>query len=160
MRDLLGREAADPHAAQAVEMFCYQARKFVAAMASALGGLDTFVFTAGVGTNAPEIRQRICHGLDFMGIRIDAARNESNAAVISPDDSPVTVRVMKTDEELMIARHTHRLLNEGIANLKIENCEIVNCKLTYGFPSRQFPILNLQFSLHFPRTNPLRPQNP
>jgi len=112
MRDLLGREAADPLAAQAVEMFCYQAKKFVAAMASTLGGLDTFVFTAGVGENAPEIRQRICQGLDFMGIHIDPARNEANAPIISTDQSPVTVRVIKTDEELTIARHTYKLLNE------------------------------------------------
>ena len=67
MRDLLSREAADPHAAQAVEMFCYQARKFVAAMATTLGGLDTFVFTAGVGTNAPKVRRRICSGLGIHG---------------------------------------------------------------------------------------------
>ena len=111
MRDLLNREAADPHAAQAVEMFCYQARKFVAAMATTLGGLDTFVFTAGVGTNAPEVRGRICTGLEFMGIHIDPARNEANAAIISTDQSPVTVRVMRTDEELTIARHTFKLLN-------------------------------------------------
>ncbi len=111
MRDLLSHEAADPHAAEAIEMFCYQARKFVAAMASVLGGLDTFVFTAGVGTYAPEIRQRICTGLEFMGIHIDAARNEANAAVISTDNGPVTVRVIKTDEELTIARHTYKFLN-------------------------------------------------
>ena len=111
MRDLLNREPTDPHAAQAIEMYCYQARKYVAAMASVLAGLDTFVFTAGVGTNAPKIRQRICTGLEFMGIHIDPARNEANAAVISTDDSPVTVRVMKTDEELTIARHTYKFLN-------------------------------------------------
>lgn len=111
MRDLLGRESTDPHAAQAVEMYCYQARKFVAAMASTLGGLDSFVFTAGVGTNAPEVRQRICAGLEFMGIHLDADRNQSNAPVISSDQSPVTVRVMKTDEELTIARHTYKFLN-------------------------------------------------
>ena len=111
MRDLLGRESTDPHAAQAVEMYCYQARKFVAAMASTLGGLDSFVFTAGVGANAPEVRQRICAGLDFMGIHLDADRNQANAPVISTDQSPVTVRVMKTDEELTIARHTYKFLN-------------------------------------------------
>jgi acetate kinase len=110
MRDLLDRQAADPHIAQAVEMYCYQARKFVAAMASTLGGLDTFVFTAGVGANAPEIRRRICQGLEFMGIHVDPIRNEANAPVISPDASLVTVRVMKTDEESMIARHTYKLL--------------------------------------------------
>jgi acetate kinase len=111
MRDLLEREPTDAHAAQAIEMYCYQARKFVAAMASTLAGLDTFVFTAGVGTNAPEIRQRICSGLEFMGVRLDPTRNAANAPIISTDDSPVTVRVMKTDEELMIARHTYKLLN-------------------------------------------------
>lgn len=111
MRDLLSRETSDPHAAQAVEMYCYQARKFVASMASTLGGLDTFVFTAGVGANAPEVRERICTGLEFMGICLDPARNQSNAPVISTDDSPVTVRVMKTDEELTIARHTYKFLN-------------------------------------------------
>lgn len=110
MRDLLTYEAADPHAAQAVEMFCYQARKYVGAMATTLGGLDTFVFTAGVGANAPKIRQRICQGLEFMGIHIDPARNEANAPIISTDESPVTVRVMKTNEELTIVRHTYNLL--------------------------------------------------
>ena len=110
MRDLLGREGEDSHAAQAVELFCYQAKKYVGAMAAALSGLDTLVFTAGVGANAPDIRARICRGLEFLGIRLDAARNAAGAPVISVDGSPVTVRVMKTDEELMIARHTHQLL--------------------------------------------------
>jgi acetate kinase len=110
MRDLLNREAADPNIAQAIELYCYQARKHMAALASTLGGLDTLVFTAGVGANSPVIRQRICSGLDFMGIHLDAARNNSGEAVISPDGNPVTVRVMKTDEELMIARHTYRAL--------------------------------------------------
>jgi acetate kinase len=110
MSDLLRHEASDPHAAQAVEMFCYQAKKFLGAMVAVLGGLDTLIFTGGVGTNAPAIRQRICQGLEFMGIRMDGGRNETNAAVISAEGSPATVRVMKTDEELMIARHTARLL--------------------------------------------------
>jgi acetate kinase len=110
MRDLLGREATEPNAAQAIEMYCYQARKHLAALAAALGGLDTLVFTAGVGANSPVIRQRICTGLEFMGVRLDAARNDAGAPIISPDGSPVTVRVMKTDEELMIARHTYRVL--------------------------------------------------
>jgi acetate kinase len=110
MRDLLSHEAEDPHAAQAVELYCYQARKYVGAMAATLGGLDTFVFTAGVGANAPRIRSRICRGLEFLGIRLDSARNAAGAPVISVDGSPVTVRVMKTDEELMIARHTQELI--------------------------------------------------
>jgi acetate kinase len=113
MRELLGREATDAHAAQAVEMFCYQAKKFLAAMAAVLGGLDTMVFTAGVGANAPAVRRRICQGLEFMGISLDSSLNEAGAAVISGPSSPVTVRVMQTDEELMIARHTYRLLCES-----------------------------------------------
>ncbi len=113
MRDLLAREADDPHAAQAVAMFCYQAKKYVGALAAVLGGLDTLVFTAGIGARAPVIRARICEGLEFLGIRLDAGRNDSNAPVISSDGSSVKVRVMKTDEELMIARHTRNLLNDG-----------------------------------------------
>jgi acetate kinase len=111
MRDLLDREAGDPHAAQAVAMFCYQAKKHLAAMASVLGGLDTLVFTAGIGANSPLIRGRICDGMEFMGIKLEAGRNQANAGVISCDGSPVTVHVMKTDEELMIARHTRKLIS-------------------------------------------------
>ena len=113
MHDLLRREANDPQAAEAIELFCYQAKKFLAAMAAVLGGLETLVFTAGIGSGAPEIRWRICQGLEFMGIRLDSGRNDANAAVISCDGSPVTVRVMKTDEELMIARHTYNVLRSA-----------------------------------------------
>lgn len=113
MSDLLAREADDPHAAQAVDMFCYQAKKHLAAMAAVLGGLDTLVFTAGIGAYSPAIRRRICQGMEFMGIELDSSRNEANAPVISSDGSPVTVRAMKTDEELMIARHTRKMICEG-----------------------------------------------
>ncbi len=113
MRDLLQRASEDPHAAQAVELFCYQARKFLGALAAALGGLETLVFTAGIGAGSPSIRQRICEGLEFLGIRLDADRNLAGGPVISRDQSPVTVRVMKTDEELVIARHTCDLLRKG-----------------------------------------------
>jgi acetate kinase len=106
MHDLLARESTDPHAAEAIELFCYQARKFVGALAASLGGLDTLIFTAGIGEHAATVRRRICTGLAFLGIQVDPRRNEAHAPVISPDDSPVTVRVMKTDEDLMIARHT------------------------------------------------------
>jgi acetate kinase len=111
MHDLLQHEASDPNAAQAIELFCYQAKKHLAAMAAAIGGLETLVFTAGIGSGAPPIRWRICQGLEFMGIRLDAGRNDANAPVISCDGSPVTVRVMKTDEELMIARHTYNVVS-------------------------------------------------
>lgn len=110
MRDLLSRAASDPHAAEAIHLYCYTARKALGGLAVALGGLDTLVFTAGIGENAAAIRWRIAEGLQLLGIELDAARNESNAPVISTDASRVTVRVMKTNEELMIARHTNALL--------------------------------------------------
>ncbi len=114
VRDLLGREAEDPHAAEAIELYCYLARKHLGALAAVLGGLDTLVFTAGVGTYAPTIRARICRGMEFLGIRLDAERNAANAAVISAADSPATVRVMKTDEESIIARHTWKMLDKEL----------------------------------------------
>ena len=110
MQDLLGREATDPHAAEAIQLFCYSAKKYLGAYAAALGGLDTIVFTGGIGENAATIRQRICSDLDFLGIKIDAARNNANAPLISADDAKVRVRVIKTNEDLMIARHTARLI--------------------------------------------------
>jgi acetate kinase len=115
MRDLLAREARDVRAAEAVALFCYQAKKWVGAFAAALGGLDTLVFSAGIGENAPEVRARICEGLGFLGIRLDPARNQENEAVISADASQVVVRVIRTDEELMIARSACRLLGLGSA---------------------------------------------
>jgi acetate kinase len=110
MRDLLAQEDQEPQARLAVDLFCYIASKHLGALAAALGGLDTLIFTAGIGENAPAIRQRICQQLGYMGIQIDATRNEASAAIISPDRAPVTVRVMHTDEDLMIARHTHALI--------------------------------------------------
>jgi acetate kinase len=110
MRDLLSREAADVRAAEAVALFCYQAKKWLGAFAAALGGLDTLVFSAGIGERSAPIRARICEGLAFLGIDLHDARNVAHAAVISTDGSRVTVRVMRTDEELMIARSVSRVL--------------------------------------------------
>jgi acetate kinase len=110
MEDLLAREATDPRAADAVALFCYQARKFIGALSAALSGLDTLVFTAGIGQHSPAIRARICDGLGYLGLQLDAARNAMHAPVISCDASRVVVRVIPTDEDLMIARHTHRLI--------------------------------------------------
>jgi acetate kinase len=110
MQDLLAREATDPRAAEAVTLFCYQARKFIGALTAALGGLGTLVFTAGIGQHAAVIRARICDGLEYLGLHLDAARNAVHAPVISSDASRVVVRVIPTDEDLMIARHTHRLI--------------------------------------------------
>ena len=111
MQELLEKEGADPHAAQAVELFCYQVRKFIGALTTVLGGLDTLVFTGGIGEHAAPIRQRICAGLDFLGIKLEKESNEAHAPVISSNEnSRVVVRVIPTDEDLMIARHTRVLL--------------------------------------------------
>jgi acetate kinase len=111
MRDLLTRESADTRAAEAVALFCYQARKWIGAYAAALGGLDTLVFAGGIGENSPVVRQRICDGLGFLGVELDAAANASAEPVISSARGRVQVRVIRTDEELMIARSVSRFLN-------------------------------------------------
>jgi acetate kinase len=110
VRDLLARESRDRRAAEALELFCYQARKWIGAYAAALGGLDTLVFSGGIGENAPVIRHRICRGLDFLGVELDARRNGRSAPLISSPAGRVKVRVIRTDEELMIARSAVRLL--------------------------------------------------
>jgi len=113
LRDLCAQEASDARAAEAVALFCYQVRKWIGSFAAALGGLDTLVFAAGIGENAPLIRERICDGLGFLGIELNQQRNAKNAPVISPDAGRVKVRVIPTDEELMIARSVTRVLNLG-----------------------------------------------
>ncbi len=110
MADLIERQAKDVRAAEAVEFFCYQARKWIGAFAAVLGGLDTLVFAGGIGENAEEVRARICNGLGFLGIELDAGQNGANALVISTESSKVAVRVIRTDEELMIARSVYRIL--------------------------------------------------
>ncbi len=104
MRELLAQESHDVRAAEAVALFCYQAKKWIGSFAAALGGLDTLVFAGGIGENAPVVRARICDGLGFLGIELNEARNMETAGVISKDASQATVRVIRTDEELMIAR--------------------------------------------------------
>jgi acetate kinase len=113
MRDLLAVEANDKRAEQAVALFCYQAMKWIGSYAAALGGLDTLVFAGGIGENAPVVRERICRGLGFLGIRLSRRRNAENAAVISTAASRATVRVIRTDEELVIARSVCRALKLG-----------------------------------------------
>jgi acetate kinase len=110
LRDLCANESSDIHASLAIELFCYQAKKWIGAFAAALGGLDTLVFSAGIGENAPLIRARICDGLGFLGIKIDRRRNAKNEPVVSSAAGRVKVRVIRTDEELMIARSVTRLL--------------------------------------------------
>ena len=110
MRDLLALAATDVRAAEAVELFCYQTRKWIGSYAAALGGLDTLVFSGGIGENAAVIRQRICSGLAFLGIVLDAARNAHNEDIVSADTSRVMIRVIKTNEELEIAKAVCQLL--------------------------------------------------
>jgi acetate kinase len=110
MRDLLAQESSDARAADAVALFCYQARKWIGALAAVLGGLDTLVFSAGIGERSPVVRARICDGLGFLGIALDEARNEANDPVVSKADGPVTVRVIPTDEEREIAESVSQLV--------------------------------------------------
>jgi acetate kinase len=104
MRDLLDHETQDVRAAEAVAIFCYQIKKWIGAFAAALGGLDTLVFAGGIGENAPTVRTRICDGLGFLGIEIEETLNAANQGVISTAASRVAVRVIRTDEERMIAK--------------------------------------------------------
>jgi acetate kinase len=110
MRDLLAARDSDARAADAVELFCYQARKHLCALSSTLGGLDTIVFSGGIGEKAPEIRAAICGGLEFLGLKVDPARNVRGVHVISTDGSRITIRIIATDEEIVIARFVHLLL--------------------------------------------------
>jgi acetate kinase len=108
MRDLLNCETQDVRAAEAIALFCYQIKKWIGAFAAALGGLDTLVFAGGIGENASTIRTRICDGLGFLGIELEEKQNAENGGVISSAASRVVVRVIHTDEELMIARSVLR----------------------------------------------------
>jgi len=114
MRDLLEREAQDVRAAEAVALFCYQVKKWIGAFAAALGGLDTLVFAGGIGEHAPVVRARICDGLGFLGIGLDEGRNTAGEGTISTADSPVVVRVIRTDEERMIAEEVCRTLDLAV----------------------------------------------
>ena len=118
MHDLLSREKEDVRAAEAVALFCYQVKKWIGAFAAALDGLDTLIFAGGIGENAPLVRARICGGLGFLGIELNESRNAESAGVISIDASRVAVRVIHTDEELMIARSVCRTLGLSVADGK------------------------------------------
>jgi len=120
MRDLLKDETQDVRAAEAVALFCYQVKKWIGAFAAALGGVDTLVFAGGIGENATAVRARICDGLGFLGIELEEKRNTANEGVISPEHSLVMVRVIRTDEELMIAKTVCQVLGLG-CNHKKEN---------------------------------------
>jgi acetate kinase len=110
MKELLDLRASQPAAARAVELFCYQLRKYIGAMAAALGGLETLVFTGGIGERGALIRKEVCEELRYLGVALDAKKNANNAPLISVPGSPCTVRVIPTQEDLMIARHTYSLV--------------------------------------------------
>ncbi len=109
MRELL-RQVHCPQAAEAIDYFCARARAYIGSLTATLGGLDHLVFTGGIGANAPEIRERICEGLGFLGVELDHARNRNAERTISSDESAVAIEAFATDEESMIARHTVMLL--------------------------------------------------
>jgi acetate kinase len=116
MRDLLALEKKDIRAAQAVELFCYQARKWIGSFAAVLGGLDRLIFTGGIGENSPEVRERICQDLQFLGVKIDNSKNKTNDGIISENSAKVPVHVMKTDEQIMIAKIVCQVLDHTIIN--------------------------------------------
>jgi acetate kinase len=109
-RDLLAHKESDARAAEAVDLFCYRVKTGIGALSAALGGLDSLVFSGGIGENSGEVRQRACEGLEYLGISIDKSRNANGEPLISTDASQTKVRVIQTDEETMIARETIRLL--------------------------------------------------
>jgi acetate kinase len=110
VRDLLAREDRDVRAAEAIALFVYSAKKAIGALAAALGGLDILVFSGGIGENAADVRARICDGLGFLGIALDGPSNAAAAPVISAEGGRVQVRIIPTDEELMMARQASGLL--------------------------------------------------
>jgi len=113
MEQLLKLEATDERAKDAVDVFCYQVKKSIGSLSAALGGLDGLIFTGGMGENAPKVRSRICAGLTFLGVELDEARNLEGKGLISTDISPVKIRVIPTDEALVIARSTRQILSES-----------------------------------------------
>jgi acetate kinase len=110
MKTLLDWREREPYATQAVELFCYQLRKHIGALTAVLGGLDTLVFTGGIGERAAPVRWEVCRGLAYLGVDLDRERNAVHADVISRPGSACTVRMIPTNEDLMIARHTRTVL--------------------------------------------------
>jgi acetate kinase len=121
VRDLMKRERNDKRAAEALELFCYQARKWIGALAATLNGLDTLVFAGGIGENSTEIRARICAGLEHLGVRLDGAKNRASGAVINRKGGKVTVRIIRTDEELLLARTARKFVSEEARRSRAKN---------------------------------------
>ncbi|MBU1336384.1 MAG: acetate/propionate family kinase [Alphaproteobacteria bacterium] len=117
LRELLAAKGSDHRAAEAVDLFCYRVRQAIGGFAAVLGGVDRLVFTGGIGENAPVIRERVCAGLEFLGIALDQGFNAQGRAIISTPSSAVPVHVMATDEEAIIAEAvTAHLQQENLAS--------------------------------------------
>jgi len=115
MKTLLAKREREPRAHQAIEMFCYHLRKQIGTMAAVLGGIDTLVFTGGIGEKAAPVRWSVCQGLEHFGIHLDSLLNEMHADIISTRESSCLVRVMPTNEDLIIARHTYKVLSSAVS---------------------------------------------
>lgn len=113
MRVLLERQKTSPSAAQAVELFCYHTSKAIGALSATLGGLDSLIFSGGIGERSAEVRKRICANLEYLGIEIDVTRNSVSERLISRDGSPAGVHVIPTDESYMIANEVKHILQGG-----------------------------------------------
>jgi acetate kinase len=113
MRELIELAEVDRDAANAINLFCYVAKKQLGGLVAVLGGIDMLVFTGGIGERAAQVRTGICAGLEFLGIALDEKRNRDNASVISKNDATVPVRIVPADEDRMIARHTLSALQGG-----------------------------------------------
>ncbi len=112
MKDLIEKRKENEKAADAIDLFCYTAKKYLGSLISILGGLDTLIFTGGIGENSSYIRKHICSQLNFLELKLDQKLNDKNEKIISAKSSKVKVRVIKTNEELMLARHTARLIKK------------------------------------------------
>jgi acetate kinase len=110
VRALLTARSTDSRAADAIDVFCYQARKCIGSFAAALGGVDALVFSGGIGEHSPEVRAQICKDMEFLGIAIDPALNDANAPLISAERGTVQIQIVNTREEVMIARHVRAAL--------------------------------------------------
>src|ERR1017187_56789 len=114
VRELIKVEDTDSRAAEAIELFSYQTKKWIGSFAAVLSGLDTLVFSGGIGEHSPEVRSKICNSLQFLGIQLCEIKNMNNEAIISTEKSKVTVRVITTNEEIMIARLVNDVLNKSM----------------------------------------------
>lgn len=124
MRELLKIQATDSRAAEAIALFCYQIKKQIGSYAAVLGGLETLVFSGGIGEHTPEVRSQICDGLEFLGIELCEIKNMNNAPIISTEKSKVTVHVISTNEELMIAKLVYKVINDDTGDRNDFGCKI------------------------------------